>query len=461
MLQWNLRPAVAMTAALMLVLVVCGATAWASEDEEETEEQTEEQDDDADDDAEPTYRGDGEQATPLFERAERAFDERDYEEAVRLLEEAFELHEHPLIVYNIGVANGRAQNHEAAIAAYRRYLQICPRGDLITDVYISIGESLLRLRRREEANEAFQHYLDLERDGEYAAQAERAISTGETPADQDRRDPRDVQEARELHERAAELWRGERFQQAAELFIRGYERLPNMHELLYNAALCYLDAQAWADAAATFSRYVRTPGAAYDAWVFMGEAYGECFDYSGAVEAYERYLELEPRGEYAAEAREFVNELYSAEGDETRTETGATPGEVERAQVLYNQALEEYDADQYTESLQHLQEAYEIVQARSLLFNMGICLQAMDRWADALARFEQFLERGELGLSAEAHLEAAECLIELNRLQDAERRIARYLELADEHELPSEESDRERAQELRQRVEGGGSGDDD
>jgi tetratricopeptide (TPR) repeat protein len=452
---------VTLIALLALVLVVCGARAWASEDEEGATtavEQAEEQGDTAED-AEPTYRGDEEQAMPLFERAERAFDEHDYDEAVRLLEEAFELHEHPLIAYNIGVANGRAQHHEAAIAAYQRYLQICPRSDLITEVYISIGECLLRLRRREEANEAFQHYLDLERDGGYAAQAERAIRTGETPADQDRRDPRTVQQAQELFDRAEALADERQFQQAAELFLRGYERMPDMHELLFDAGLCYLDGQMWADGARTLSRYVRTPGADPLALYFLGEGYGMECDFSSAVEALERYLQLAPDGAFVEEARAFINDLYPPPSElGVRRETGATPGEYNRAREHYDRGDEHFEAERYREAISEYESAFEIVPSRQLIFFIGRCYSRLEEWQQALTQFERVLERGDQSFFSIAHVEAAECLIELNRPQDAIRHLDQYLARAREDDFAEEEEYTSRADELRQRAAGGAGG---
>lgn len=448
-----MKQSIFLALALGALLMVCCRIAVASGDEDEP---TGEETTTTATEGPSRYRGSEEEGLPLFRQAEEAYQARRYEEAARLLEQAYAEHEHPLLAFNLGQAHRNAENYEAALTAYRNYIQLCPRDELVNRVYILIGECLLQLDRRQEANEAFQHYLDLESDGEYAAQAERAIESGETPTDQDRRDPETVNQAREVCNRAARLWEQEQFAEAAELFLRGYERMPDMHEFLYNAGLCYLDAQAWDDASRTLRRYLQTPGAEHDAWAFLGECYGEMFDFSEAMEAYERYLQLEPRGTYADEARAFVNELYSAEGDETRTETGATPGEVERATALYDQAREHYDADRYQEALECLRQAYEIVPARSLVYNIGVTYQAMEEWQQAVDHFERFLQGGETGISADAHIDAAECLLELDRTQDAVQHIERFIALAEEHELPREERNTERARELQQRAQGGG-----
>jgi tetratricopeptide (TPR) repeat protein len=405
------------------------------------------------------YRGSEAEAMPFYERAAREYEQHHYAEAARLLEQAFAAHEHPLLAYNLGHAQRNAENYEAALTAYQNYIQLCPRDELINEVYISIGECLLDLNRRQEANEAFQHYLDLERDGESAAQAQRAIETGEAPSAQDRRDPDTVRQARELTDQAARLWEQEQFTQAAEVFLRGYERMPGMHEFLYNAGLCYLDAQAWDDAARTLRRYVETPGAEHDAWAFLGESYGEAFDFVEAVDAYERYLELEPHGDYANQARDFVNDTMPPPSETgVRRETGATPGEFERAEVDYNRGIEHFEAERYREAIQAFESAYEIVPSRVLVYNIGLCHSRLGEWQQGLACFERFLERDDQGMGAIAHLEAAECLIELNRPQDAIRHLDQFAARARESTIEDEEAHTARAEELRQRAQGGGTG---
>lgn len=442
----------------LVVLALWAARAHAIEPDEEDagtgeSADTAETPDTGEEPAERTYAGDESQARPLFDQAREVYDDRRYEEAARLLEQAFELHEHPLTVYNLGLCHRLAFNHTEAIAAYRQYLQICPRDQLNAEVYISIGECLLRLDRREEANEAFQHYLNLERDGELAGQAERAVETGETPTDQDRRDPRTVREARELCDRADSLWEQEELEQAALLFLRGYERMPGMHEFLYNAALCYMDAEMWADAARTFSRYVQTPGAEHDAWAFLGECHGEALYILRAVEAYERYLELEPRGTYADEAREFVNEIIPSDWEGSGSGRQPTRGEVERAIADFQTAEERYRAGRYREALESLQRAHELYPSRTLVFNMGRCYFRLNEWEPALTHFERTLERGDEGPYAVAHLEAAHCLLELNRPEEARDYIEEYTGRAGTDELPNEEENLRRARELRSRIE--------
>ncbi|MBN1918321.1 MAG: tetratricopeptide repeat protein [Verrucomicrobia bacterium] len=404
------------------------------------------------------YRGSEEEGMPLFQQAAREYEAHNYAEAARLLEQAYAAHEHPLLAYNLGQAHRNAENYEAALTAYRNYIQLCPRDELVNRVYVLIGECLLQLDRRQEANEAFQHYLDLEHDGEYAAQAQRALESGETPSAQDRRDPQAVEQAREICDRAAALWEQEQFQQAAEVFLRGYERMPEMHEFLYDAGLCYLDAQAWNDASRTLRRYVETPGAAHDAWAFLGECYGEMFDFGEAVEAYERYLELEPRGEYAQEARDFVNDTMPFPSETgVRRETGATPGEFERAEVHFNAGREHFDAGRFQEAIGAFESAFEIVPSRALVYNIGLCLSRLGQWQEALTRFEQFLERDDQGMAVIAHLEAAECLIELRRPQDAVRHLDQFATRAQESDLDNEETHTARAEQLRRRAQGGGA----
>ena len=444
--------------AAMIVLALCAAGAYAGEatdtgaaETTPTGEGTATTETPAES-SEPTYRGDESAAIPLYRRAERAYEERNYEEAVRLLQQAYAAHEHPYLVYNMGQAQRNARNYEEAITAYRQYLQLVPREELINETYISIGECLLGLGRREEANEAFQHYLNLERQGDYAGHARRAVESGESPAEQDRRDPAQVHEARQLCDRADTLWAQEQYEEAALLFLQGYEHMPEMHELLYNAALAYLDGERWGDAARTFSRYVRTPGADHDAWAFLGESYAEECGVIDAIRAYERYLELEPQGTYADQAREYVNEFMPGEWSDPSVDFQPTHGEVERARTEFVTAREHYDASRYREALEGLQRAYRIIPGRALVFNMGRCHFRLNEWQESLTHYERALQRGDEGEYAYAHIEAAECLLELNRPAEAARHLQAYRDRAATDDLPEEETNMERVRDLQQRV---------
>ncbi len=400
----------------------------------------------------PTYRGSESEATPIFDRANDAYEERNYEEAIRLIQQAYEAHEHPELLFNLGQANRLARHHEEALAAYRQYLQLVSREELYPRVYISISECLIELGRRQEANEALQHYLNLESDGEYAAQARRAVESGESPTGQDRRDPQAVREAQELHDRAVTLWEQGQHEEAALLFLRGYQRMPDIHEFARNAGLAYLQGELWADASRTFLRYVSTPGAEHDAWAYMGEGYREQDAFPDAAAAYERYLELEPNGQHAAQAREFVNEYMPADWHDTSLGYQPTRGESARARTEFNAAFEHFEAGRYREALEGLESAYRIVPGRELVYNMGRCHFHLNEWQQALTYLDRVLERGDQDVFAFGRILAAECLLELDRPAEAATHLQAYLARATSDELPDEEENILRVSELQTRV---------
>jgi len=452
------RPALWLVALILTVLWARGAVAGEPDEEAEDSDATAESAETIEED--PDRADDSEEATRLFGEAEEHYLAHRYEEALGLLEQAFELDEHPLLIYNIGQSHRHLDNFEPALAAYRQYLELCPREELMTEVYALIGECLICLGRREEANEAFQRYLDLENDGEQADQVRRAVETGEAPTEQERRDPDTVRQAQELHDRAEALLDQDQYEQAALLFIQGYERMPDIHELLFNAGLCYLDGSMMDEGMRTLARYVQTPDADPLALYFLGEVYAEQCDFSSAIEAFERYLETAPDGEWRQEARAFINELYPAEGDAAREETGATPEEMTRARALSNRAWDDFEAERYAEALQAFEGAYEIVQARTLICNMAGVLVAMERREEAVRRYEEFLEGGDEGEDASVHVEMAECLIEMNRIDEARRHIDAYMERARASDLPDEDAYMDWARNLQRQCESrGGSGD--
>jgi tetratricopeptide (TPR) repeat protein len=419
----------------VLALVLCAGAAAASE---------------------PEFEGDRNAARPIFTRATQEFDARRYEQAAELLQQAFDTWQNPTFMYDIGQCHRLASRYEEALTAYRRYLDISPSPQNIT--YIQIGECFISLGRREEGNEALRHYLELEENGEFAGQARHSVETGEAPSAQDRRDPEQVREARQVYERAAALYREQQYEQAADLFVSSYERMHGMHEFLYNAGNCYMEAGMWGEAARTFARYVQTPGAEHDAWASLGDCYAQQHQLREAAQAYERYLELEPQGDRADEARRFVSAAAPAEDGAERAAMRATPGDMQRATELVNAGWDHSDAGRYEQALECHRQAYEIVQDRDILFYMGECCAHLGRHAEAVTHFERYLEGGDRGEGAVVHLHAAESLLALGRTSDAARHISAYMTRARAENLLDEEQNTRWARRLQQRA-GGGSSD--
>ncbi len=407
----------------------------------------------------PAIAGDPAVARPIFIQARDAFARGEYAEAARLFRRSFEAYRDWRLIYNVGQALRRGGQYEDAITAYREYLQNAPNADNLA--HIHIGECLVRLNRREEANQSFRRYLALEENGEFAGAAQRAIDTGQAPSANDRRDLETVRAAGQVVDRADALWDAERFAEAARVFLDGYRQFPDLHELLYNAGLAYLDARMWREAAQAFARYVRTPGADHDALAFLAECHDELFEFADAVQTYERYIEVEPNGTYADVARDYVRAIMGpSTGSEHR---GQPPSreDVENAERLYTEAMQQYREGHYEQARRAFEAAYMSVHDRNLYFNMGRCDEQLRNWAGARASYQSYLEAGDQGRAASGHLFLARVLLHLSEWSEASRHIRAYVDRANAELLPNEIADLRWARELLQQANTHSTGDDD
>lgn len=405
-------------------------------------------------DASPTYEGDAEAGRALERQGMAAYQERRYVEAAGLYQRAWDAYQHPRYQYNVGQCNRAAERWEPALAAYRRRLQLQPAP--YNFIHTHIGQCLLGLNRREEANQALRRYLELEPNGHYAGQARRALETGQWPTDEEQRDPETVRGAQAVYDRADALVERERFREAAEVSLQGYEQYPRVHELLYNAAICYLDGQLWAEAGRTFQRFLQTPGADHDAWVFLAEAQYEQFQFNDAVQSYERYLELEPTGTYADQARDFILAIIPPSGGTTR---GRPPTQeaIENFEQAFTEGQRLFDEGEYERARRAFELAAMAVPTdRNVNFNIGRCDEELNNWRGARVSYETFLQAGDQGSAAVVHLFLARVFLRLNQRGEASRHIRAYVDRARAEELPNEVADVDWASELLQECRGSG-----
>lgn len=393
-----------------------------------------------------TYPGDREAGQELHRRATLAFQERRYAEAGRLFEEAWETYQHPLFMHNVGQCYRRAGRWREAVTAYQRRLELEPAPP--NYIHAHIGYCLLQLREREEANRAFRRYLEVEPNGDASVQVRRALETGQWPEGEDRRPAEAVRAARDVHERAERLVEQGQFQQAAQAYMEGYQQNSQVHELLLNAALCSLWAGQTEQAIETFNRYLQTPGADAGAHVHIAESRISQGNFVAAREAYQRYLQADPDGEFAEQARHIVRFIERLNPVPTNANMAETKQHIGRADEhararRFRRALSEYEA------------AYRIVPAMNLRFNVGVCHRGLGNHAQALECFEFYLQQmGDEGNYASVHLDAAACLAGLNRVDEARRHIQAYRARADASELPGEAENREWASEIERGLKG-------
>ena len=392
--------------------------------------------------------GDPEAARPLNERAREAYAAGNFVEAAQLFEQSYQAYQHPEFVYNQAQCLRRASQNEAALTAYQRYVEA---GGGAAVAHIQIGECLVALGRRDEARQAFERYLELEPEGPHAAQARQAIDSGQPPSEQDHRRPEEVRDAQTYYDRALEQYTSSSDADAfVQAMTEGHERY-NMPEFLASAARALQIEERYEDAAAMYRRYVETPGADAEGWYDLGSALLMISDDDGATQAYQRYLELEPQGQYAADAREMVHRL-------SQPSARASREQVEQAREAVRLARQHYDAGRLEEALREFERAHGLAADRETYFNICMCYTSLRQWIEATRHWETYLQSGELGHDAVAHLFAAQAYAGAGSQTEARRHVDRYLELADQNDLPNEEADVRWAQDMRGDTERGSSG---
>jgi len=398
--------------------------------------------------------GDREAARALFHQGNTAYTEHRYQDAAGFFRQAHEEWPHPFFLFNIGQSYRRHGDNEHAVQAYQQYIDgwrpTASESALDPAVYINQAECFHALGRTQEARQALQHYLDAGPGGPDRSTAEESIQSGRSPAEHGRRDPQDVAQARTLHDQAQALFEQGQFREAAQRFLEGYRRFNTMTEFLESAAVSYERAEMWSEAARTYRQFLETPGARPEAHISLAHCLNRLGQYAEATAAYRRYLEVEPRGEYADHAREYIRSMTEARGGQG----GAPPSAetMQRVREHLNRGTEHYLASRYGEALNEFGRAYGLLPSKEILFNMGMCHYRLRQWARALTDFENVLRAGDRGADAMVHLRAAECLLGLSRAQEAERHVRDYLSRADEAELPDEQRDRQLATQLLARI---------
>jgi tetratricopeptide (TPR) repeat protein len=376
-----------------------------------------------------TYPGNAEEGVRLEREAVRQFQEHQYVEAARLFVRAWDAYQHPRYQYNVGQCYRHAERWDQAIAAYERRLELQPAP--LNYIYAHIGYCHLQAHRHDEANRAFRRYLELEPEGDVATQVRQALEAGAWP--DERRSPEIVQQARQVHDRARQLTDEDEFEQAAEVYLEGYQQFSQVHELLLNAGLCYMWARNNERAIEVFGQYLQTPGADTAAIAHLAECHMAQGDLPLARDTYQRYLQRDPDGEMAQQARQVIRFI-------SRLDPMPTRADLEEAKQHVTRGNEHMRAGRYRRAQREYQAAYDIIPASSMHFNIGACLFHRGEYDEAVTYFLQYIERvGDEGSYASAHVNAAACLANLNRDEDAMQHIRAYRARADAAELPREQ----------------------
>ncbi|MBN1918323.1 MAG: tetratricopeptide repeat protein [Verrucomicrobia bacterium] len=405
--------------------------------------------------AESRIQGDPAAARPLFQQGQTAYTEGRYADAATLFQQAYDAWHHPAFAYNKGQAIMRVSRWQEALTAFQLYVSGyqtsgLPSSEFDPLVHIQIAECQHRLGQRDEARQALQRYIEANPQGTLTPAVRECVEAGADPSTIGARDPQTVTAARRVHDEAEALHRQGRYREAAERYRQGYTQHGDITEFLYNAASSYRAARMWAEAIVEYERYLQTPAPTAEANIELAQCYHEQAEYERAIEAYRRYLQREPTGTFAEDARQYIESMTTV----LETRQGQQPSQdtMNQARQRFERGTAHYAAGRYRQALEEFSQAHDLVPARASQFNVGMCYLRMRDWVRALTQFENCLRDGDTGLAAETHLRAAECLLELMRWGDAQNHIRDYLQRADEAELPNEERDRARAEQLSQRA---------
>jgi tetratricopeptide (TPR) repeat protein len=118
-------------------------------------------------------------AAARFKQGQEFFKAHDYEHAIVEYEAAYQLSSEPALIFNIALCHDRAERPAQALAAFQRYLELAPSGEVADEARADVArltpivEAILARRAAEAAERAQQaHRVEAERAAAAAAAAE-------------------------------------------------------------------------------------------------------------------------------------------------------------------------------------------------------------------------------------------------------------------------------------------------
>lgn len=149
------------------------------------------------------------------------------------------------------------------------------------------------------------------------------------------------------------------------------------------------------------------------------------------------FLLCSTRNAYAEEADDVANEETGDVAVEEADDVAVEEANAQRALTLYRTAELRYREGRFEEAVALLREALESHEYPPLYYNLGLALQELGRWREAIEAFRSFLE-SDVSSTERPRVEA--------RIQLMERRIAEQESRPNDDDLSSDAPDESRSE---------------
>ena len=119
----------------------------------------------------------------------------------------------------------------------------------------------------------------------------------------------DRQRAQQANDRGLQLYREKRYDEAVAQFTEALKLRPDFAQAANNLGFVYYRQQRYAEAARWLENTLKIDPSRAVAYLNLGDAYFNAGDKPKAKQAYSTYLELQPQGSGAAQARAQLQKL--------------------------------------------------------------------------------------------------------------------------------------------------------
>ena len=197
---------------------------------------------------------------------------------------------------DLGNLEGLQRNYEAAIIAFRRAVQLDPR---LATAHKKLAQTLIAAGRGDEVDDAFEGFLDHDRDAALVAagaehwRAGRYEDAETTLISALRKNPENIDAMRFL----AMVYdtQDKKLLEAEALLRRAVSIAPDFHQALGNLGKILVDNNKHVEAVDVYQHLLELKPKDYDAWAGYGRALAQAGRVKDAEEAYSESLKIDPK----------------------------------------------------------------------------------------------------------------------------------------------------------------------